>query len=177
MASPAQNRQALALPPLPSPCSICHPNASTKHCPPPLPIQGRDIELPIYPLRPSSAPISPPLGSQRHDAASASLLGVDPWLVWLPRDLAGAAIRLAHEGPRLHFPVSNPWLILLPRDLGVVFAELSILPLQQLARVSCCFCRWSPQTINAYGLGLLEILCAWTIIETQGFSKPLMIKG
>jgi len=190
--SSAQNRRALALPPLPSPCSFCHPNASTKHCPPPLRIQGRGIELPISPLRPSSASLSTPLGSQRHDAASASFLGVDPWLVWLPRDLAGAAIRLADEGPRLHFPVSNPWLVWLPRDLGVVFAELSILPLQQLARVSCCscsllpvqqlarvsccFCRCSPQTINAYGLGF-EILCVWTTIETQGFPKPSMLMG
>ena len=103
-ASPAPTRRALASPPLPSPCSLCRPNASTKHS---RRHYRSKVELPISPLRPSSAPISPSVGfaAARHSlgftSQCRSVAGLvslrprrscrPPRLVFLPR-LANAKV-------------------------------------------------------------------------------------
>ena len=83
-----QPQPVLHRPAEPSPCRLSHPRApSATLMPPPSTAAAiTEVELPISPLCPSSASIFPMFGSQRHDTASPSLAGVDPWLLWLPHN-------------------------------------------------------------------------------------------
>jgi hypothetical protein len=125
-ASPPPTRRALALPPLPSPCSLCYPNASTKHCC--CHYRGRTTDLPTLSLFRLDFPYVW-FTAARHGLAFTC------WC-WSVATLASPqrSLELPSDSPttrsHLHFPVSIHGRFWLLRDLGVVFAHVSILLVQ-----------------------------------------------